>query len=586
MIKINNIKVFNILYGFIRPYRIWLLLCSVSNLMLILFNILRTFHTQQLVGNAMEGKTASLIHSLIILAGLTLVSLVVVYMSSYSSGRFGLFTTRDIKYSLFKRLSYSRISEIDKLKVGDILSRNNAEMGNIHGFLQDKIPKLVYQPLMFIAASAFMLVINWKLYLICYCLTPVSIFLINKCSKKSAKYSNDYYKYLANANSIVKECIDGVTTIKTYNLSNHIISRCKKAFGNVLKSVLKSEKYDSISLPFYFMIYESPKIFCLLFGGLAVINGSMNIGGLVAYIQLILFISAPIMTLSSLAASIRSFIVAFKRISELLEIQPEKQITQNTTVENEKTACLEFKNVTFKYGESDTGLDGISFKISMGKNIAIVGASGEGKSTIMNLICGLYEANGDILLNNKTYKELNTDYIRSKISYVSQGAYLFPVSIYENIAFGYSEATMEQVILAAQTAKCHEFIMDLPDKYYTIVGEKGYTLSGGQRQRITIARAVLKDAPLILMDEPTSALDMQTEADIMNDVLNIAKNKTLIISAHRFSTIKQVDMILVLSGGKIVEQGTHDELIAINGVYKGLYSKQFSISAGETSEKI
>lgn len=232
-------------------------------------------------------------------------------------------------------------------------------------------------------------------------------------------------------------------------------------------------------------------------------------------------------------------------------------------------------------------MNDISFKIPAGKKVAIVGPSGEGKTTLLNLIANLYtEDLGEILINNIPYSKTSKNHIRSNISYVSQDSFLFPISISENISLWNPTAPYSEIEVASKASKCDDFIISLLEGYNTLIGEQGNNFSGGQKQRLTIARALLKDAPILLMDEPTSALDGNTETSLMNDVFEACKEKTLIISTHRYSTIKNVDFILVVSGGKITETGTHDELMSLNGVYTNLYNKQFSMNGGDYIEAI
>jgi len=304
----------------------------------------------------------------------------------------------------------------------------------------------------------------------------------------------------------------------------------------------------------------------------------MSLGELIAYSQLILFVADPINTLSNLFGNIRKFFVAYRRVDQLLDLPIENYEPNRGKREANQAANLEFRNVSFSYDDSKDVLKNISFDIPMGEKVAIVGLSGEGKTTLLNLISGLYTAKeGEILVNNKPYSQLDIAKIRSNISYVSQDTYLFPISVRDNIALGAEDTKEEDVQHVAQIAKCHDFIMKMPDQYDTVVSEKGKSLSGGQRQRLAIARAMIKNVPIILMDEPTSALDLQTEADVMEDIFDIADNKTVIISTHRYTTIKKVDKIIVLAEGRIAESGTHDQLMDLNGVYSKLYNKQFSL---------
>lgn len=578
------------LFKFITPYSKWLILCSLCSFMLILFNVLRTYYIKILVDNALNGGSKSILPELLALLALSFIALILMYGCSYFSGRFTFNVIKDIKYSLFQSICKSSIKASEKLGNGDLISRSNYEMNTIQGFLQNKLPELLYVPLMFIASSIYMIIINWKLYLLCYAITPICIFFITKLNKKSVEHSKAYYESLGSANEIIKECIDGIDTIKTYNLSDHLILKCKKSFNKVLASVLKSEIYDSCQLPLYFILYEGPKILCLLFGGFSVIKGYFSLGELIAYGQLILFVSDPINKLSSLLSSIRKFNVAFNRIDEVLSLPTEFTLDSTSSSKesllNEKTD-IEVKNLHFSYDGLTNILNDVSFKIPAGKKVAIVGPSGEGKTTLLNLIVSLYtQDSGEILLNHMPYSKTNISHIRTNIAYVSQDSFLFPLSIKENISLWNPNASYAEIELASKAAKCHDFIMSLPDGYDTLVSEQGNNFSGGQKQRLSIARALLKGAPILLMDEPTSALDGDTETSLMNDIFHACKNRTLIISTHRYSTIKNVDVILVVSGGKIAETGNHAELMSLNGIYTNLYNKQFSMNGGDFIESI
>jgi ABC-type multidrug transport system fused ATPase/permease subunit len=244
----------------------------------------------------------------------------------------------------------------------------------------------------------------------------------------------------------------------------------------------------------------------------------------------------------------------------------------------ERDIVIEFDNVHFGYNNTEKILKGVSFKITQGDKVAIVGASGNGKSTIFNLICGFYEVNaGSLKIFEKEINTWNLAELRKKIAYVSQDVFLYPISIHDNILYGKLETAPDNIITAAKFANAHDFITEMPNGYQTIVGDSGVKLSGGQKQRIAIARAVLKDAPLILLDEPTSALDNQSEESVHEAIYGFSKEKTVLVIAHRLSTIKWADYILVVDEGKINGIGTHEELMESSTVYKSLYTRQLKV---------
>jgi ABC-type multidrug transport system fused ATPase/permease subunit len=323
-----------------------------------------------------------------------------------------------------------------------------------------------------------------------------------------------------------------------------------------------------------FMVYEFPYVVCATYGGYLAFNGRISAGSLIAFMLLQRFIVNPTSQLPNLIMNIRSSLGAGKRLLQLYTLQTEETSGEEYKQKDSDTA-IDFHKVSFHYASGNEAIKNLSFKVKRGSNTAIVGASGCGKSTIMNLICGFYKLNdGEIEIYGKNIKHWKLSSLREEIALVSQDTYLYPDSIEENIKFGKPFSTREEVIRAAKAADAHSFIMELCNGYDTQVGERGVKLSGGQRQRLGIARAILKGAPILLLDEPTSALDYESELLIQQVLEEVSRDKTIITIAHRLSTIKKADRILVMDKGTIKEWGTHDELILKDGIYKKLYNQQ------------
>jgi ABC-type multidrug transport system fused ATPase/permease subunit len=310
-------------------------------------------------------------------------------------------------------------------------------------------------------------------------------------------------------------------------------------------------------------------------GGYLALTGRVTPGGLFAFMYLLHFLIEPLSSGPDLIAALRAATGTAGRIVEVMHRPVERADGQVFEADPAKPA-IRYEDVSFGYGEQTHVLDGVSFSISHHKMVALVGHSGSGKSTVLKLLCGFYEPRaGGVELYGRGLGEWNLESLRRQLALVAQDTYLFPASIAENISYGRPGATMGEIIEAAKMANAHRFILELPDGYSTLVGERGNRLSGGERQRIGIARAILKDAPILLLDEPTSALDTQSESLIQEALERFMQGRTVLVIAHRLSTIKHADEIFVLDGGRVAERGTHEDLIGQGGVYRQLYLKQF-----------
>lgn len=325
----------------------------------------------------------------------------------------------------------------------------------------------------------------------------------------------------------------------------------------------------------FITIRQVPVLVTAAYGGYLAINGQMTPGSLFAFLYLLHFLIEPMAPFTDLIPQLRAATAAADRIIGVLQHPIEWTGGQSFALDPARP-IIEYADVSFAYNGQVGVLNEMNFSIPHHRTVALVGPSGSGKSTVFKLLCGFYEPDeGSVKLNDRKLDQWNLEAVRRQLSLVAQDTYLFPATVAENIAYGHPGATRDEIIKAARAANAHDFIMNLPHGYDTLVGERGNRLSGGQRQRLGIARAILKNAPILLLDEPTSALDVQSEALVQEALERMMGGRTVLVIAHRMSTIKQADEILVLDHGRIVEQGSHQVLIEKDGLYKQLYLKQF-----------
>lgn len=581
--KHGDEKIISQIISLIKPYKSWVILSVISAIAISACDVISVALIRKLIDNVLNSNSKLIFEIIILTIIIVSIGVIASYLMPYASGRLGGYAIRDLRSNIVLHLDNVKVPIRDKMRTGDTTSRLNNDISMVGQFIGNLF-NYIYMPLVVVVTFIYLLTIQWKLVILSSISIPIALVLSNKLSKPMGKFNEEYYKYFGEANGLMQDAIVGISVLKAFNLQEVFYTKCRQKLTKALEIYNnKINVRGTILMPIMFMVYELPYVLCATYGGYLAVKGELTASSLVAFMLLLRFLVGPTSQLPGLVMDARSATGAGKRLFELLELQTER--TSGSKFNNGKEEFdIEFENVTFGYEEKQDILKDLSFKLKKGNSVALVGPSGCGKSTIMNLICGFYKVSkGTIKLYGKEIEDWNLASLRDQLAFVSQDTYLYPGSIEENIKFGRQNATHEEVIAAAQKANAHDFIMKLQNEYDTQVGERGVKLSGGQKQRIAIARAILKNASILLLDEPTSALDTQSELLVQQSLEKLVQNKTVLIIAHRLSTIKQADLILVIDNGSIVEKGTHDELLSNEGLYKQLYFKQFIEQAGELS---
>ncbi|SPY21037.1 multidrug ABC transporter ATPase/permease [Paenibacillus polymyxa] len=471
---------------------------------------------------------------------------------------------------------------------GDLVSRLTNNTALLQNFFIQQFANLFYLPLVFTASLTLLLLTSWKLVLASLALMPVGMIITSLMSKPIEKYSKELQEKIAHLNAVGQDAIGGIPIVKAFNMQAVLLKKYMVITEEVIKRGLRLEKRYAFITPVGVMMLATPIILVIVYGGYLIQQGELNAGGIVLFLYLISFILQPVAMLPTIISQMKEAGGAAKHLFEVLDWPDERQDGKITSISQDleeddaeskdDIPVVSFEHLTFGYNEENTVLKEISFQVGQGETVAIVGASGGGKSTIFKLLCGFNEPGehaGTVQLFGKNLTDWNLTSLRSHISMVSQESSLFPATIAENIGYGRLEATRKEIVEAAKAAHAHDFIVQLPEGYETLLSERGGGLSGGQKQRISIARALLKNAPLLLLDEPTSALDSQSEAQVQIAMNAAMQNRTVLVIAHRLSTVRQANRIIVLDQGSIVESGTHEELLGRDGVYRKLYLQNF-----------
>ncbi|MDO4460430.1 MAG: ABC transporter ATP-binding protein [Clostridia bacterium] len=497
------------------------------------------------------------------------------YIYDYFGHVLGAKMENTLREELFSHIEKLSFSFFDHHKTAHLMSNLTNDMLDLAEFFHHGPEDYLMNFVRFVGASIILLGINVKLGLIVLIFVPAMVLSTILWGKRLRRISREKQARIADINSGAADIISGIRTVQSFTQEENQRERFKRTgddFQRSRKDVYRTESYADKTIT---GLNYACTIAVAIIGGLGVMNGSMSLADLIAFVLYINYLTDPIQHLAWMITQFQAGMAGFDRVMDILETEPEIQDAPNAEALADVSGEIEIENLSFSYSEQDEVLDKLNMHIPAGQFTAVVGTSGEGKSTLCALLPRFYSpTEGTIKIDGKDITGLTLKSLRESIAWVQQDTYLFDASIAENIRMGNMNASDEDVKRAASLADADSFISELPEGYDSLVGERGVLLSGGQRQRIGIARAVLKDAPILLLDEATSSLDNLSERRIYDSLMKLRKGKTTLVVAHRLSTVRDAERIIVLDKGKVAEDGTHDELMAKNGIYAELYKRQ------------
>lgn len=485
----------------------------------------------------------------------------------------------DLKNEIYQHYQHLSQSFYKRNRTGDLMNRISEDVSKVRSYVGPAVMYSINTIIRFTAVIIFMYNISPKLTFYSLLPLPFLSYGIFKISSEIHKRSSLFQKNLSTLSSFAQEMFSGIRVIKAYAIESQKLDEFNNLTLDSKTKALSLAKVHSLFGPLMILLIGLSNLVVIYFGGLMYMEGSTEIDNLGKIAQFMLYINMltwPVASLGWVSSLIQEAEASQARINEFLKEQPE--IKNTNPNHSEINGNIEFKNVSFTYDDTNIeALKNISFTLNKGETLGILGKTGSGKSSILALISRLYDTtSGEVLIDGKSTKELNLYDLRNQISVVPQDAFLFSDSIKNNIKFGKENATDEEIEEVAKKANVHHNIIEFKNGYDTVLGERGITLSGGQKQRVSIARALIKEAPILLLDDCLSAVDTETEEAILNNLAQHSANKTTIIVSHRISSIKNADKIIILEDGKIIQQGTHNQLVETEGYYKELYLKQLS----------
>jgi subfamily B ATP-binding cassette protein MsbA len=570
-------EIYRRLLSYLKPYRMRLVWAAVFMLLSSAMISAQTYLVKPVIDKVIIGNDWKL--GRWVPLALILVSVlkgITWYARDYFMGYIGQRVVNDIRDQLYSHIQQLSFSYFTRTPTGVIMSRIVNDVNLVQGALT-RVPSSLVQGIFTMAAlTGYIIYLNWKLAAFAVIVLPFAGAALSKFSRRFRKTSTQMQEQIGDLTAHLQETISGIRIVKAFGMEQYEGRRFAARNRELFNSLMRSIKTSAISHPVMEVISMTGTAFVILYGLYAIIiSHTMTPGDFFSFTVALVFFYRPLKDLNGINNMVQDGIAAAKRIFEVLDTEPEITNQPGAVTLSRAFRTIELRGVSFRYDDTPV-LKSINLKVTTGETIAIVGKSGGGKTTLVNLLPRFYDvSDGAILIDGRDIRTATLESLRACTAIVTQQTILFNDSVRNNIAYGHAEKSFDDVVRAAQAAYADDFIRSLPQGYDTVIGESGVKLSGGQRQRIAIARAILKDAPILILDEATSALDTESEREVQTALERLMQGRTSFVIAHRLSTIMNADRIVVLSGGQIVEEGRHGELLTRGGEYKNLYDQQF-----------
>lgn len=574
----NNKTPVKFILAYTKPHYLKIFLAMIFMLASSGLNVLPPYLFKSIVDDVLISKNIFMLNvicvSVVIIFGLKAIT---TYFQKYLMNQAGQSVVMDIRTDLYDHMQRMSLKKIYASRIGELMSRITGDVATLQNIVTGTIVDLLFNLVTFIGMFAFILYINWKLTCLIILVLPIVAFLLSFAAKKLKRSAHNVQEHLADITATAQEAFSAIRVVRSFATEDMELERFRKANRENYDALLNAVSLQGIStgLIEVFLIFSLAVIFW--FGGNSVINGTLTPGELISFTGYIAFMVQPIRSVMNQMGILQTGIASVERIFDMLKSPVEESaLTDEGIKPGRLTGSVSFEHVSFGYESGQEVLRDICLNVKAGERIAIVGSTGSGKSTLVDLIPRFYDPdNGRIIIDGHDIRELSLRDLRRQIGIVPQECILMRGTIAFNIAYGLEEQNMKRIIEASEIADIRTFIESLPDKYESEVGERGVTLSGGQRQRIAIARAVIRDPRILILDEATSSLDIAVERQVQKAINQAMNGRTSFIIAHRLTTIREADRILVLENGRFTQSGTHDELMNSGGLYADLYKMQF-----------
>ena len=564
------------LHTVLRPYRNKLLIAMTAMIVVALFNAVQAYMVKPLLDEIFFKKNAAWLTALpLALLVVFFVKGVFYFFYSYLLEWVGQSVIKDLRNAIYSHLHELSMNFFYKNSTGELVSRIMNDVAMLQGTVSHALIYVLRDMFSVLGLLAVIFYMDWRLALVSLIFIPMAAVPIIVFGKKFRRISSRYQQGVGEASNFLNETIRGIRIVKAFCAEEQEKQRFASKMQQLFDTLMSETRFRSLSHPLIEFLGGIGMALIIWFGGNEVLKGHSTPGTFMSFLTALVMLYEPIKGVSKLNSTIQSGMAGAARIFAMLDIEPDIKEQAQATILPPFRQAIEFRNVSFAYTPGEMVLHDLSLQIAQGEVIAVVGPSGGGKSSLASLLPRFHEvSSGAVLIDGYDIRDLSLHSLRSQIAIVTQQTILFNDSVRSNIAYGNPDCSEEDIRRAAEAAFALDFIEDFPDGFDTVIGEAGVRLSGGQQQRISIARAILKNAPILILDEATSALDTESERKVQQALDNLMKNRTTLVIAHRLSTIKNADRIVVMQDGRLVEEGSHEQLLALGGIYKGLHAMQ------------